>query len=219
MKAMPALAFLVSCMMASGGDGPKYLMDEGSLLYGPYEFKVGEKIRVGDMNLVVMAPSKTLDLLRRLKQTIIPEIRLEQANFRDVLAFLEQESGKNAPVEFKQEPVPMLLDLKGGAAPGEASADRKIDESQPPAISFSGRYISVLSAIKILSSVAGYTVILDEDAVRFQPKSSTMDAETGVCGCEEISVTGGIDLFQDQPDNEPERDEPSCHAPDDTHKP
>jgi len=119
------------------------------------------------------------EMMEKMKSIKIPEIDFRQANIYDVIAFLSDASIENDRSEIKEgekRGVDVILDLgRAGAIaqPAEAVADDPFAETlapgagggaaaggEIPLITFHARYVTLLEALRIVTSVAGlkYTI-------------------------------------------------------------
>ena len=89
---MRATLFVLSfAMLATAATAESFrLKDEASgKVYGPFEFKHGSRIKIGDSQLTVVKPDAAqARIVASLKAQKIPKIDFKQANIRDVVAFL-----------------------------------------------------------------------------------------------------------------------------------
>jgi general secretion pathway protein D len=131
-------------------------------------------------------PSKSI--LDKMDKIVIPEIEFRQANIHDVVEFLNRASvdGDKTTADPTQRGVNIILNLSAGGAQGAAaapaakpSADDVFGAGQPAGgaagggqtyeITFTARYITLLSALKIITSVAGLKWRVDGNIVMIVP--------------------------------------------------
>ena len=80
----------------------------------------------------------------------IPEIDCRQANFQDVIKFLQDQSVENDTTsEGKAKGVNIILNLQAEGTAGSGGA------GAVPLITFNARYISLLEALNIVTRMAG----------------------------------------------------------------
>ena len=121
-------------------------------------------------------------MLKKMEKIIIPEIEFRQANIHDVVDFLNKasiEADKTEPDPSKKG-INIILNINpaaGGAPAAAAAAPRAggdlVAGDQPaagggagvPEITFQARYISMVSALKIITSVAGLKYRVDGNIV------------------------------------------------------
>lgn len=127
------------------------------------------------------------NILKKMERIIIPEIEFRQANIHDVVDFLNKasvEADKSEPDPSKKG-INIILNLNpaGGAtataaAPARAGGDLFGGDQAAAAggggpqvaeITFTARYISMLSAMKIITSVAGLRYRVDGNIVMIVP--------------------------------------------------
>jgi general secretion pathway protein D len=130
-------------------------------------------------------PPSGPNILTKMEKIIIPEIEFRQANIHDVVEFLNKASVEgDKESEQSQRGVNIILNLNpSGGAPASAPAAKPAGESlfEAPAggggggggqsyeITFTARYISLLSALKIITSVAGLKWRVDGNIVMIVP--------------------------------------------------
>jgi len=129
------------------------------------------------------------NILKKMEKIIIPEIEFRQANIHDVVDFLNKASVEgDKGSDQTQRGINIILNLNpagGGAAPAAPAATKpaggeNLFEATPaggaPAggqtyeITFTARYISLLSALKIITSVAGLKWRVDGNIVMIVPQ-------------------------------------------------
>lgn len=131
--------------------------------------------------------TSTRQILEKMEKITIPEVEFRQANIHDVVEFLNRasvEGDKNEPDPTKRG-INIILNLNpaGTAAPTAApkpAGEAGLFEAPAPAaggsagaqaseITFTARYISLLSALKIITSVAGLRWRVDGNIVMIVP--------------------------------------------------
>jgi general secretion pathway protein D len=126
-------------------------------------------------------PLGTKSILDKMGRITIPEVEFRQANIHDVVEFLNKASvdGDKLEQDPTKKGVNIILNLGGaaGAAPAAAapSADNVFGEAAPAGggggggksyeITFTARYITLLSALKIITSVSGLKWRVDGNIV------------------------------------------------------
>lgn len=132
-------------------------------------------------------PSGAESIIKKMERIIIPEIEFRQANIHDVIDFLNKASveADKAEPDPSKKGINIILNLNpagGGASAAPAAAKPgEIDFGgtqaapaggggpQVPEITFTARYISMLSAMKIITSVAGLRYRVDGNIVMIVP--------------------------------------------------
>lgn len=142
-------------------------------------------------------PTKTEPLLEKMSKIIIPEIEFRQANINDVVDFLNKASieGDKLEPDPTKRGVNIILHLSpAGGVPAPARAPGAEGDlfgaPQPGAgggggggvsdITFTARYISLLSALKIITKVAGLKFQIDGNIV--------MIVREGEAGVERVEI-------------------------------
>ena len=149
---------------------PTYLQDVNGLIYGPYEFKTGETVRVGTEVATIVHPSQDMiQFQKTLEETKIPEVDFRQAPLNDVVRELRVTSRRSGDAEFGQKEVSIILDLASYGKPSD-NPFAGPDPATPPLITFSARYISVLDCIKIVTAVAALDFRIHNETVTIYPK-------------------------------------------------
>lgn len=149
--------------------------------WNPRDYKYVAPIVAATNIMTTAAP----DLLKKMDEIIIPEIEFRQANIHDVVDFLVKASiSEDAKTEdAKKKGVNIILNLGaiGGGAATPAPAASADPFATPPAsgggaavsgvpeITFTARYISLLQAIKIITSVAGLKYRVEGSIVMIVP--------------------------------------------------
>ncbi len=141
---------------------------------------------------VVKAKAETVEkpkaqkvpLLEKMEKIIIPEIEFRQANIHDVVEFLNKASvdGDKDTADQTKRGVNIILNLNpAGAAAAPKPAAPQEDLFGAPAaegagggapgieISFTARYVSLMTALKIITSTANLKFRIDGDIVMIVP--------------------------------------------------
>ena len=137
-----------------------YLDDAKGKTHGPFELKKGTEIRVGKEKLTVSrVKTEEEALLETMKEIRIPEIDFRQAHITDVVEFLQDSS---IALDKKKRGVNMLLNLGPGPEPkaepdpfGEEFAAAAAVVREVPLITFKGRDVTLLDAVKVVTSITG----------------------------------------------------------------
>ncbi len=125
-------------------------------------------------------------ILDKMRKIIIPEIEFRQANVHDVVDFLNKASreGDKETTDPTQKGVNIILNLNPGqagasAAPAAAAADPFAPAAGGAAaggggrnayeITFQARYINLVEALKIITSVSGLKYLVDGNVVMIVP--------------------------------------------------
>ena len=127
-----------------------------------------------------MVDSSRDRILRKMEQIVIPEIDFRLANINDVIEFLQETSIENDTKETddSKKGINIILHM-GGATPGAATqalSDDPFAEAATPAtgaaaggevplITFSARYITLLEALRIVTSVANLKFRIEGNVV------------------------------------------------------
>ena len=134
-----------------------YLASEvENVRYGPFEFRDGAKIALADRAFVIekeVEPAAS-DTEKKLQSIILPSMSLSNAKVEIVLQFLQQRSIELDPAK---KGVNLILKLDGKPA------------DQLSEITFSGKQISLLEALKVVTQVAGMTYRIDGNIVFIEP--------------------------------------------------
>jgi len=129
-------------------------------------------------------PAADNNILKKMERIIIPEIEFRQANIHDVVDFLnkasvEADKSENDP---SRKGINIILNLNPAGGASATAAPAKGDALFPdagtgggggptvPEITFTARYISMLSAMKIITSVAGLRYRVDGNIVMIVPQ-------------------------------------------------
>ena len=139
-----------------------------------------------------IAPDKTpreQPILDKMSKIIIPEIEFRQANINDVVEFLNKASveGDKLETDPTKRGVNIILHLTpaggGAAAPAKAGGEDALFGAPAPGgtgggasvsdITFTARYISLLSALKIITKVAGLKWQIDGNIVMIVREGDT----------------------------------------------
>jgi general secretion pathway protein D len=138
----------------------------------------------GALQPKVTAPkveSDRLEILSKMEKIKIPEIDFRQANINDVVAFLQTASVEFDESESESEKKGVNIILNLGVAPpaaapasdkGEPFPEAAAPASGPtevPLITFSARYITLLEALKIVTSVANLKYRIEDTVVMIVP--------------------------------------------------
>ncbi len=123
-------------------------------------------------------------IIKKMERIIIPEIEFRQANIHDVVEFLNKASveGDKQEQDPARRGINIILNLNpaSGAPAAAAKAEGDIFAPEAPAagggggaqsyeITFTARYITMLSAMKIITSVAGLRYRVDGNIVMIVP--------------------------------------------------
>ncbi len=131
-------------------------------------------------------PPPSSSILKKMGEIVIPEIEFRQANINDVVGFLNKASvdGDKNEQDPAKKGVNIILNLNAGgavappAAAAKPAGDDVFGAAPAPAggaggqaieITFTARYISLLSALKIITSVAGLKYRVDNNIVMIVP--------------------------------------------------
>jgi hypothetical protein len=169
MKILLTAITVASIAMSSAfAEGKMYLQTPSGFLSGPYRFKLGEEIPGGT---IVIPSKRRLELQKRLKKTIIPQIDFRQANVRDAFAFIQTASRKYSPETLPPGEVQIELDLTGYIREiHDPFAPQPEQLEPPPSVTISARYLSVQDAIILIADIISLNYQLDEDKVVLTPK-------------------------------------------------
>ncbi|MEI6147469.1 MAG: hypothetical protein WCS01_00090 [bacterium] len=151
--------------------------------WNPQYRMIKGKTETGPTNTVETTGTKSI--LDKMGRITIPEVEFRQANIHDVVEFLNKASvdGDKLEQDPTKKGVNIILNLGGtaGAAPAAAapSADNVFGEAAPAGggggggknyeITFTARYITLLSALKIITSVSGLKWRVDGNIVMIVP--------------------------------------------------
>ena len=124
--------------------------------YGPFEFQDGSKVDLAGQTYAIQKepPPGGGELEKKLQSIILPEINLSKAKVEIVVQYLQQRSIELDPAK---KGVNLILKLDGKPA------------DQLPEITFSGKQVSLLDALKVLTQVAGMTYRFDGRLVFIEP--------------------------------------------------
>jgi len=131
--------------------------EKGGEKYGPFEFREGQRVVVGGKVFVISKRGAEIDrvvLKRKAESLILPVLELRQANIRDVVRFLRDESSKldkTSPEDKRGVAIVLKTD---GVPAGDL-----------PLVTYSARNISLLHAIQILAQVTGLHYRIDGSAI------------------------------------------------------
>ena len=133
------------------------------------------------------ANPKDESIIKKMERIIIPEIEFRQANIHDVVDFLNKASVEADKQESdpSKKGINIILNLNpaGGGATATAAPAKGGEDlfggdkteaaasggAQVPEITFTARYITMLSAMKIITSVAGLRYRVDGNIVMIVP--------------------------------------------------
>lgn len=117
--------------------------------------------------------------LIKLERTVIPEIEFRQANIHDIVDFLSKASveGDRLEIDPQKKGVNFVLNLDDaankqiGQRDGSTGTSEKIEPASPE-VTFTARYISMLSALKIITQVSGLKYRIDDGIVFIEPANA-----------------------------------------------
>ena len=120
--------------------------------------------------------SKNAATLNKLDKTIIPELEFRQANIHDIVAFLNK-----ANVEADKpttDPAKKGVNIVLNLGDTEQQANEKSDvlqagekkEPAVPEVTFTARYITLSSALKIITQVSGLKYRIEDGIVFIEPR-------------------------------------------------
>jgi general secretion pathway protein D len=148
------------------------------------QYKMTKAAEVKETKTVT--PSTSKSILDKMERIVIPEVEFRQANIHDVVEFLNKASVESDKSE--QDPtrrgINIILNLnaggggavsvakpagEGGLFDAPAQAAGASGGGQSSEITFTARYITLLSALKIITSVAGLKWRVDGNIVMIVP--------------------------------------------------
>jgi len=122
--------------------------------------------------------TQRLKILARMDNIKIPEIDFRQANIHDVVNFLQEASVEfdKSDVRDESKGVNIILNLKSGR-PASEPADifletegvPGLDEGEMPLVTFSARHISLLEALKLVTSIGNLKYRVEGSVVMIVP--------------------------------------------------
>jgi len=122
-------------------------------------------------------------VLKKLEKTVIPEIDFRQANIHDVVEFLNKASVEGGKVSDDQEKKGVNIVLNLGNADKKAGEGANLfgtndqDEKSSSDVTFTARYISLLSALKIITKVGGLNYRITDGNVVIEPDDNACAQE------------------------------------------
>jgi len=162
------------------------MMVDARKTWNPRDYGLMEK--VGAPGGAQSTPTRTVDtdrtrILEKMDKIKIREIDFRQANINDVVTFHQSASVEYDESEASEDKkgVNIILNLGTGAGAPPPSAEPTLGAAEPasaaaspvdvPLITFSARYISLLEALKIVTSVANLKYRIDDTVVMIVPKN------------------------------------------------
>ena len=97
-----AVLLAAICAIASAASAQTFMLkhDETGKLLGPFEFKEGARVKIGDTSFtIVKAESQMAAVKQVLETTVVPQLDFREARVRDVLDFLRTASVDFSPLQ------------------------------------------------------------------------------------------------------------------------
>jgi len=122
------------------------------------------------------------DIEKKLDTIIIPEVNLRQANMKDVTTWLQEQSQIH-DVEEDEDGVKgvnlvYLAPAEGSQSDGPFGRADALSASKAPLVTFRARDISLRTALKLVTELAGFTYRIEDNVIVVHP-SPALEEEGG----------------------------------------
>jgi len=148
--ALPAL--LVTTLLAGCVTTDRFSLIESGTEYGPFLFRTGSNVRIGDKTYKVKRlVSRDQYLTDRMKSCIIPTIDFRDAHIADVVAYCRESDVIVDTDEYMANPrIDICLVLP-------AEARKKV-----PLVTFSARFISIYKTMEVMAELTGLEFTIED---------------------------------------------------------
>jgi hypothetical protein len=185
MKTLPLALLLLAALFAPGCASRQtlYLQNPTTKqLLGPIHLTPGAALTFPrGTNIVVRPTAEQLDLHATLSQTMIPEVEFRNSYLEEALEFLWSRLPPAANVTCDYDPTgfvnaPKPPPLKPDPFVETTAADKKAHQMAEkrrymiPAVTFSVRDISFITALEILCHYTGFSFTVEGRAIKIRPK-------------------------------------------------
>jgi hypothetical protein len=170
-----AILFLLVFCLEAGAQIPFWL-DGPDGRQGPYQFRDGERVRVGT-NTVTLVTARWSNTLERLDRIVIPEVDLRQTTIEEAVRFLNDMVEKYDS-EWKIQPIVLFLRHEPTAGKHDAQDNTATilghdRDSELPVITLQARKIGLLETIRIICNVCALKFRVEGQHVFLIPQESS----------------------------------------------
>ena len=155
-------ALLIFTLLSSALADEFCLTDSKGKKRGPFQLRRGEQLVLAGhaflVSRIVVGPRKRpeLQIVNRLKKTILPKVEFHKANIHEVITSLV-----TITADAKQKDVPPAFNILLNSQDSFVEAD-KWSPYPMPVLTFKARNISIFNAFKALSGVLPAKITIDE---------------------------------------------------------